>query len=151
MKRYLYIFLGSLSLFLGFLGLITPGIPTTPFILLTAYLYARSSPSLYAKLQKNKITGACLRSVEEGLSWKMRLFSISFMWIMILVTAFLVFGSEDKMRYVMIGLGIIGTIAQLIALRKKPSKTKNDYCIENYSSFSDKYHLDDAKQRNNKI
>lgn len=151
MKRYLYIFLGSLSLFLGFLGLVTPGIPTTPFILLTGYLYARSSPTLYAKLQKNRITGFFLRSVEEGLNWKIRLFSISFMWIMVLITAFLVFGSEDKMRYVMIGLGIIGTIAQLIALRKKPSKANNDYLIENSISFSDNLHIEDVKQKDNNV
>lgn len=125
MRKYLFIFLGSLSLFLGFLGLVTPGLPTTPFVLLTGYLYAKSSPRLYAKLQKNRITGACLRSVDEGLSWKMRLFSISFMWLMIILTAFLVFSSEDKMRYVMIGLGVIGTIAQLITLRKKTLKTQS--------------------------
>lgn len=124
MKKYLFIFFGSLSLFMGFLGLVVPGIPTTPFVLLTGYLYARSSPRLYAKLQKNKITGACLRSVEEGLSLKMRIFSISFMWIMVLITAFYVFDSESIMRYVMIGLGVIGTVAQMIALRKK--KPKND-------------------------
>ena len=124
MKKYIFIFLGSVSLFLGFLGIFVPGIPTTPFVLLTGYLYARSSPPLYAKLQKNKYTGACLRSVDEGLSLKMRLVSISFMWLMILLTAFLVFKAEDKMRYVMIGLGVIGTVAQMIALRKKKPKVQ---------------------------
>lgn len=130
MKKYAFIFFGSLSLFLGFLGIFVPGIPTTPFVLLTGYLYARSSPKLYEKLQKNKYTGACLRSVDEGLSLKMRLVSISFMWLMILLTAFLVFNAEDKMRYVMIGLGVIGTVAQMIALRKKKPKVQEVVMIE---------------------
>lgn len=124
MKKYLFIFLGCLCLFMGFLGLFVPGIPTTPFVLLTGYLFARSSPPLYAKLLKNKYTGACLRSVEEGVSLKTRLFSISFMWLMILLTAFFVFDAEGKMRYIMIGLGVIGTVAQAIALRKKKPKVK---------------------------
>lgn len=126
MKKYLFIFLGSISLFLGFLGLFTPGIPTTPFVLLTGYLYAKSSPKLYAKLENNRIAGMYLRRMKGGLGWKMQLASISLMWTMVSITAFLVFESGSTMRYVMIGLGVIGTISQLIAFRKRKPKTQHD-------------------------
>lgn len=122
MKRYLFITIGSISLLLGILGLFTPGLPTTPFILLTGTLYAKSSPKLYQKLQENKITGRYLQRMEVGLSWKAKLFSIVLMWCMVLFTAFYVFSAESKMRYIMLALGCIGTIAQLITFRKKEAK-----------------------------
>lgn len=124
MKKYIFITLGTISLALGLLGLFTPGLPTTPFILLTGALYAKSSPKLYKRLEDNKITGKYLKRLETGLSWKARLFSIGLMWFMICITAFWVFDSASKMRYIMLGLGVVGTIAQLIALRKRKPKMK---------------------------
>ncbi|MDU1903653.1 MAG: YbaN family protein [Dysgonomonas sp.] len=122
MKKYIFISCGTVSLILGLCGLFTPGLPTTPFILLTGTLYAKSSPKLYKRLENNKLTGRYLKRMENGLSWKARLFSIAFMWVMVCLTAFLIFDAENKMRYIMLGLGVIGTIAQLIALRKKKPK-----------------------------
>ena len=54
MKKYLFIILGLISLGLGLLGIVTPGLPTTPFILLTGVLFAKSSPRLHQKLLDNK-------------------------------------------------------------------------------------------------
>jgi len=120
MKRYLFITLGVISLSLGILGRFVPLMPTTPFVLLTAYLFARSSPLLHQKLLDNRFTGAIIRNVNSGLSLRARLISISIMWLMIGISAF---GFLDgTLRYVALGLGVIGTIAQLIFLRKKKPK-----------------------------
>lgn len=122
MKKYIFIICGTISLFLGLLGLITPGLPTTPFILLTGALYAKSSPTLYKKLEGNKLTGMYLKRLETGLSWKVKIISIGFMWVMICISAFWVFRDNYTMHYLMLGLGGIGTVAQLIALRKRKPK-----------------------------
>lgn len=124
MKKYIFITIGTISLALGLCGLFTPGLPTTPFILLTGALYAKSSPRLYKRLEENKLTGRYLKRMEAGLSWKARLFSICLMWIMVCITAFWVFDAGSKMRYIMLGLGVIGTIAQLISLRKRRPKVE---------------------------
>lgn len=124
MKKYIFITLGTVCLILGLCGLFTPGLPTTPFILLTGTLYAKSSPQLYKRLAENRLTGRYLRQMETGLSWKARLFSVCLMWFMVCITAFLVFDADSKMRYVMLGLGVIGTFAQLIALRKRKPKSE---------------------------
>ncbi|MDH6309192.1 uncharacterized membrane protein YbaN (DUF454 family) [Dysgonomonas sp. PFB1-18] len=118
MIKYLYITLGLITLSLGLLGIVTPGLPTTPLILLTGVLFAKSSPRLHQKLLDNKLTGRYIRRVNEGFSIKGLLISIGLMWCMVSFTAFVVF-DYGTMRFVMLGLGAIGTIAQIIVLRKK--------------------------------
>lgn len=137
MKKYIFIVCGTISLFLGILGIVVPGLPTTPFVLLTGFLYARSSPKLYARLRDNKLTGGYLRRLETGLSWKVRLFSIAFMWVMVVATAFYIFDENSTMRYVMLGLGVIGTFAQLIALRKRKKTPDVEYLQETTGENSD--------------
>ena len=56
-KKYIFIFIGSISLVLGIIGIIFPILPTTPFLLLSAYLYVRSSKRLYTWLINHKILG----------------------------------------------------------------------------------------------
>ena len=119
--RYVYIILGFISLGLGLLGIITPGLPTTPFVLLTGVLFAKSSPRLHQKLMDHKLTGKYIRRVNDGFSWKGLTVSIGIMWCMIFFTAFVVF-DYGTMRFVMLGLGLIGTISQIIVLSKKKKK-----------------------------
>lgn len=137
MKKYLFITLGSISLIIGLCGIFTPGLPTTPFILLTGGLYAKSSPELYARLENNKITGRYLKRLKTGLSWKTLLFSILFMWCMTSFTAFIIFDKESTMRYVMLGLGVIGTVAQILTFRKKKPKIAAEIIKSNYKSKSE--------------
>ena len=57
MIKFLLIFLGTISLILGITGIFVPGMPTTPFLLLTAGCYVKSSDKLYNYLIKNKLIG----------------------------------------------------------------------------------------------
>ena len=75
--KALYILLGTVSLILGIIGIFLPLLPTTPFLLLTAALYMRSSPRLYDWLLRQKYLGA-------------KIVSVSLIWITILHCVFFI-------------------------------------------------------------
>jgi uncharacterized membrane protein YbaN (DUF454 family) len=65
MIKAVYIILGSISLILGLLGIIVPVLPTTPFLLLTAYLYTKGSTRFYGWFTHTKVYDKHLRSFAE--------------------------------------------------------------------------------------
>ena len=63
--KYIYLFIGFLSLILGVIGIFLPVLPTTPFLLLSAALFFRSSPRAYDWLLTHKYLGPYIRSFRE--------------------------------------------------------------------------------------
>jgi len=49
--------MGLLSVGLGIIGIVLPGLPTTPFILVAAYFFAKSNKRLYLWLENSKLFG----------------------------------------------------------------------------------------------
>ena len=59
-KRVLYVFLGLVFVGLGYLGVILPGVPATPFLMVASFFFMRSSPRLHRWLHKSPIFGRLL-------------------------------------------------------------------------------------------
>ena len=80
--KALYILFGTLSLILGIIGIFLPLLPTTPFLLLTAALYVRSSPRLYNWLLHQKYLGNYIRNFRENKAIPLRakVISLVLMW-----------------------------------------------------------------------
>jgi hypothetical protein len=83
--RWLLISAGTLSVGLGILGIFLPLLPTTPFLLLAATLYSKSSKRFYHWLMNNKWFGQYITNYREGkgIPWKVKIISVSFLWITI--------------------------------------------------------------------
>ena len=64
--RIVYIVTGIVSLILGFIGIFLPVLPTTPFVLLSAYCFSKSSPRLYQWLISNKTFGPIILEWQES-------------------------------------------------------------------------------------
>jgi len=117
MIKALYVFLGTLTLVLGIIGIVMPLLPTTPMLLLTAYFYAKGSKRfhdwfvatwLYKRYLKNF---AETRSMTRAGKWRLLLFvdlmllvpfiTMPHLWIRILiivlaVTKYLYFFTQVK-------------------------------------------------------
>ncbi len=65
MFRSLWLILGLTSLALGIAGAVLPLLPTTPFVLLAAYCFARSSPRLHDWLLANRTFGPLILNWEK--------------------------------------------------------------------------------------
>ena len=64
MKRSLYIILGIACVALGAIGVVLPGLPTTPFLLAASWLFYRSSPKLQQRLLNSRL-GIYIRDYNE--------------------------------------------------------------------------------------
>lgn len=53
--RVVYLTIGVISMGLGMLGIVLPGLPTVPLILLAAASFAKSSPRLHRWLVQTKV------------------------------------------------------------------------------------------------
>ncbi|MDO8558303.1 MAG: YbaN family protein [bacterium] len=63
---YIWTFFGTVFLLLGIVGVFLPLLPTIPFLLLTAYCWARGSPRLYNWLMQNRWFGRYIREWRDG-------------------------------------------------------------------------------------
>jgi len=64
-KRMLFLLLGVSCVGVGYLGVILPGLPTTPFLIAASYFFVRSSPRLHGWLRRSPWVGRVLRDWEE--------------------------------------------------------------------------------------
>ncbi|MGH9673009.1 MAG: YbaN family protein, partial [Bryobacteraceae bacterium] len=63
--RWLCLLLAAVSFALAALGVFLPGLPSTPFLLVTSYFLVRSSPSLHARLRRSRRFGPLLDNWER--------------------------------------------------------------------------------------
>ncbi|ERJ12875.1 YbaN family protein [Haloplasma contractile] len=90
--RILLIFSGSLSVGLGVIGIFLPLLPTTPFLLLGASCYLKSSSKLYKWLISNKYLGIYIKNYYEkkGIPLKAKIYALTLLWISISYSVFFI-------------------------------------------------------------
>jgi uncharacterized membrane protein YbaN (DUF454 family) len=120
MHKYILIFFGFVSLLLGIIGIFIPVLPTTPFILLAAALFVRSSEKLYLWLLSNKLLGKYIRKFREsgGMTIREKGYAIALMWAMIALSAMIL-----NFNLYIFALGAVGTIVMGLAIKTvRPGK-----------------------------
>ncbi len=118
-RRHLLIAAGSISLALGVIGMALPVMPTTPFLLLAAACYLRSSRRLYDWMHSNRLFGFYMRqySSGEGVPLAVKLFTIISLWTAMLLSGFLFV--PGRLWWVRVILFTIGALVTVHVLRQK--------------------------------
>lgn len=90
--RYLLLTLGWLSVLLGVIGIFLPVLPTTPFLLLAAACFMRSSARFYHWLVGHPRLGPWIQDYLDGQGIPLRgkVYAISLMWLSIALSCYLV-------------------------------------------------------------
>jgi len=112
--RVFLIVLGIVCVLLAALGVLLPGLPATPFLLLASFIFARSSKRMHDWLINNKVFGPILADFidRKGIRLHIKIFSIIMMWGMAIISVFFLIDNEI-VKYVAFGGVIIGTFAVL--------------------------------------
>ena len=79
-KKYLYISIGLVTFLLGAVGVILPVLPTTPFLLLSSYCFARGSERFNEWFLNTKIYKKYLESfvTERSMTLKQKVYVLAF-------------------------------------------------------------------------
>lgn len=85
--KAIFFFLGMIFLVLAYIGIITPGIPGIPFILLAAFFFLQSSGRMYAWMLRQRVMGKVMQKVfgEEKTPLGYKLFVLSQFWVSLIV------------------------------------------------------------------
>jgi uncharacterized protein len=114
--RGLLIVAGTFSLALGAIGLFLPILPTTPFLLLSAACYMRSSERLHDWLINNRWFGEYIKNYQagKGIPMKTKIIALSVMWLAIIYsTCFVV----DEIMVAQIALLLIAAGVSIHLIR----------------------------------
>lgn len=120
--KYLLAFLGLISLLLGIIGIFIPLLPTTPFLLLSAALFMKSSRRLYSWLINNKYLGKYLTNYihHKIISKRAKISSILLLWIAIMAS--IIFFIENLLIKILLLLIAIAVTWHILSFKSSVSK-----------------------------
>lgn len=82
LRQWIFGTIGVIALGLGLVGIVVPLVPTTPFLLLAAACFMRSSDRLYGWLINHKWFGGYIKSYREhrAITRRARIVSLAVLW-----------------------------------------------------------------------
>lgn len=119
MKKIFLLSLGTISLVLGCLGIFLPLLPTTPFLLLSAFCFSKSSEKFHKALLENKIFGQYIRDYQEkkGVTLKNKIIAISILVISITFSLTKISSFHLKLFLILVLFGVSYHILRLKTLK----------------------------------
>lgn len=106
--RAMFLALGIVFLLLGVAGAFLPLLPTTPFMLLAAACFARSSERFYNWLLANRVFGATVREWQEHRAVRRRTKWVAIVTMAVTLTAStLLFAPDPYLRGALALFGVV--------------------------------------------
>ena len=113
LSRIFWFTLGFISMVLGLLGKPVPGLPTTPFMILAAACFAKSSQRFYDWIINNRLFGSHVKNYREGngIPKRSKPTILATMWVFVLFAVLIAIPDDVLISKVAtVFLAIIGTI-----------------------------------------
>jgi uncharacterized membrane protein YbaN (DUF454 family) len=85
LRKAILIFVGTVCVGLGVLGMFLPLLPTTVFLLMAAYCYSKSSEKFHSWLLTNRLCGKYISNYRSGrgISMRQKLSTVAVLWLSI--------------------------------------------------------------------
>lgn len=117
LSRFLWLILGLLFVAIGLIGVVVPGLPTTPLMILAAACFAKSSQRFYDWVITNKMFGHHVKNYREGrgIPARSKRAIIPVLWIFVLFAVFV--GIPGGLFYAKIAIMILAVIGTAFILR----------------------------------
>ena len=117
--QILLITLGTFFVGVGIAGIFIPVLPATPFLLISAALYAKSSARFYNWLINNRIFGKFIKDYREGkgIPLRLKIATITLLWITIVCSA--VFAVDIFWVRIMLIIIAVGVTIHIISIKPK--------------------------------
>lgn len=123
--RWWLMAMGIVSVGLGAVGAVVPGLPTTVFLIIASWCFVRSCPALERVLIRNRFFAPFVRYLQPGavMPTKARVFTTAAIWIATL-TSSLVLMSRDVpfVLAVVLASAAVGTVAVWLVARGKKER-----------------------------
>ena len=117
MRRTVYKPLGLFFLALAILGVVLPVLPTTPFLILAAWFFARSSEKWHRRLLDSNLFGPLLRNWEQRRCISLRTKIVALVSMLVAGGASVTFAMQDPMlRLAAVGFMALGC-ATVLSIR----------------------------------
>ena len=113
LARIIWFSTGIIVMSVGFIGVVVPGLPTTPLMILAAACFAKSSQRFYDWIINNKMFGKHVINYREGkgIPKKVKPIILTTMWIFVIFAIFV--GIPDELlipKILTFALALFGTI-----------------------------------------
>jgi len=113
----LLIVTGSIFVGLGVAGIVLPVLPTTPFLLLAAACYARSSQRFYCWLLNNRWFGSYIDNYrhKRGMPLNIKLLMLCLMWLTLILS--LIFAVNSTSLTIILVILVLGVSIHILRLK----------------------------------
>jgi hypothetical protein len=123
MRRGLLVVAGIVAVGLGIVGVFVPVLPTTPFLLIAAACFVRSSDRMYRWLLGNRLFGHYIRRYREGsgIPLASKVVTLALLWATLAASAFLAVPSRlwwVRLFLLAVGVGVTIHVARIKTARR---------------------------------
>jgi uncharacterized membrane protein YbaN (DUF454 family) len=118
-KRLFFFSLGATLFGIGAIGAVIPVLPTTPFIIASAFCFGKSSKRAEIWVSNNRYFGSYIENykTKKGVPLDIKIKSVVFLWIM-LILSFIFFFNQFYMFILLVIVGMAVT-AHILLLKTK--------------------------------